>query len=476
MEFLYGYSVAADLQPECRYDQVVEALGGHGELVREPGRAAPALERAFASGKPALVNVLTDPVGGLPAQVEPGLVLRRTGEAEPPGLSRFAGGTRSVPLPDPRNETTRQSRAVPTAQSGRAGVRALKEPCGSDGGRRRYDAASPEPMYRAHMGRLQAATPDPAPSDSSRPSAPKGNPEVVQRLASPLLPFVQSVQRDAVEDVGLAYLGLAQPERLQRRDQDRRAGDDRGGAVGVQAGHPPAARPAASTPAGPACARSRPAPAGSRPPGPGRRAPAPGRWRPARWPCPPRRSRCAPGRARPRARSPAMISRAARPSASVSWCSGGSEARWRSDWRTDPRRVDTWKSGRPARQPDHELRAAAADVDHQHRLVAGVPGGGAEEGQPRLLLAGDDLELEARLGSRTRSRNSWPLSASRTALVATATDRARPPGVGDLPVPGQHVDHALHRVVGQPAAGVHALAQPRDLAAAARRLPPGRRR
>ncbi len=61
MEFLYGYSVAADLQPECRYDQVVEALGGHGELVREPGELRGALERAFASGKPALVNVLTDP-------------------------------------------------------------------------------------------------------------------------------------------------------------------------------------------------------------------------------------------------------------------------------------------------------------------------------------------------------------------------------------------------------------------------------
>ncbi len=61
MEFLYGYSVAAELQPECRYDQVVEALGGHGELVREPGELRPALERAFASGKPALVNVLTDP-------------------------------------------------------------------------------------------------------------------------------------------------------------------------------------------------------------------------------------------------------------------------------------------------------------------------------------------------------------------------------------------------------------------------------
>jgi acetolactate synthase-1/2/3 large subunit len=61
MEFLYGYSVAADLQPELRYDRVVEALGGHGELVRSPDELRPALERAFASGKPALVNVLTDP-------------------------------------------------------------------------------------------------------------------------------------------------------------------------------------------------------------------------------------------------------------------------------------------------------------------------------------------------------------------------------------------------------------------------------
>ena len=61
MEFLYGYSVAAELQPGCRYDQVVEALGGHGELVERPADLTPALERAFASGKPALVNVLTDP-------------------------------------------------------------------------------------------------------------------------------------------------------------------------------------------------------------------------------------------------------------------------------------------------------------------------------------------------------------------------------------------------------------------------------
>jgi acetolactate synthase-1/2/3 large subunit len=61
MEFLYGYSVAADLQPELPYEKVVEALGGHGELVSTPEEMRPALERAFSSGKPALVNVLTDP-------------------------------------------------------------------------------------------------------------------------------------------------------------------------------------------------------------------------------------------------------------------------------------------------------------------------------------------------------------------------------------------------------------------------------
>jgi acetolactate synthase-1/2/3 large subunit len=61
MELLYGYSVAAELRPATRYDQVVEALGCHGELVERPGDVAPAIERAFAAGRPALVNVLTDP-------------------------------------------------------------------------------------------------------------------------------------------------------------------------------------------------------------------------------------------------------------------------------------------------------------------------------------------------------------------------------------------------------------------------------
>jgi acetolactate synthase-1/2/3 large subunit len=66
MEFLYGYSVVADLRPETRYDEVVAALGGHGELVREPGQLLGAFERARASGRPALINVLTDPAVAYP--------------------------------------------------------------------------------------------------------------------------------------------------------------------------------------------------------------------------------------------------------------------------------------------------------------------------------------------------------------------------------------------------------------------------
>jgi acetolactate synthase-1/2/3 large subunit len=61
MQALYGYDVAAELQPGCRYDQVVAALGGAGELVTEAAGIGPALRRAFASGVPYLVNVITDP-------------------------------------------------------------------------------------------------------------------------------------------------------------------------------------------------------------------------------------------------------------------------------------------------------------------------------------------------------------------------------------------------------------------------------
>jgi len=61
MKFLYGYSVAAELRPETPYEKVVEALGCDGVVVSDPAELRPALERAFESGRPTLVNVLTDP-------------------------------------------------------------------------------------------------------------------------------------------------------------------------------------------------------------------------------------------------------------------------------------------------------------------------------------------------------------------------------------------------------------------------------
>jgi acetolactate synthase-1/2/3 large subunit len=61
MQALYGYDVAADLQPETRYDEVVRALGGAGEIVHRPADVGPALDRAFDSGVPYLVNAVLDP-------------------------------------------------------------------------------------------------------------------------------------------------------------------------------------------------------------------------------------------------------------------------------------------------------------------------------------------------------------------------------------------------------------------------------
>ena len=66
MQAMYGYDVAADLQPGLQYDRVVQALGGAGETVEKSADLGPALERAFDAGVPYLVNVLTDPADAYP--------------------------------------------------------------------------------------------------------------------------------------------------------------------------------------------------------------------------------------------------------------------------------------------------------------------------------------------------------------------------------------------------------------------------
>ena len=58
---IIGHATAAELSPGIRYDKMVEALGGYGELVERPEDIRPALDRAFASGLPACINVLIDP-------------------------------------------------------------------------------------------------------------------------------------------------------------------------------------------------------------------------------------------------------------------------------------------------------------------------------------------------------------------------------------------------------------------------------
>ena len=43
------------------YHEMAESLGAHGEKVEDPNEIRPALERAFASGKAAVVNVIVEP-------------------------------------------------------------------------------------------------------------------------------------------------------------------------------------------------------------------------------------------------------------------------------------------------------------------------------------------------------------------------------------------------------------------------------
>ncbi len=94
MEFLYGYSVAAELRQDTRYDQVVEALGGHGELVREPAELRPGAGARVRVGQAGARQRAHRPERRLPAQ-------GRTGVAGLPSRAcpraSCAGGTSCAP-------------------------------------------------------------------------------------------------------------------------------------------------------------------------------------------------------------------------------------------------------------------------------------------------------------------------------------------------------------------------------------------
>jgi acetolactate synthase-1/2/3 large subunit len=57
---VFGREIGSALR-DTRYDRLAEALGGHGEHVRDLAALRPALQRALDSGVAAVVNVETDP-------------------------------------------------------------------------------------------------------------------------------------------------------------------------------------------------------------------------------------------------------------------------------------------------------------------------------------------------------------------------------------------------------------------------------
>jgi acetolactate synthase-1/2/3 large subunit len=71
-----GKRVVTELAP-TRYDLAAAGFGAHAEHVVEPADLPAALERAFASGLPACVNVMSDP-----SVIAP-VTLRMIGEVRP---------------------------------------------------------------------------------------------------------------------------------------------------------------------------------------------------------------------------------------------------------------------------------------------------------------------------------------------------------------------------------------------------------
>ena len=143
--------------------------------------------------------------------------------------------------------------------------------------------------------------------------------------------------------------------------------------------------------------------------------------------------------------------------------------------------VDRARLDRPSGsgwRPDRELGGAAADVDDQERAVGRVElGGGAQERQPGLLLAAEQLGRTPTAASAA-SKKSSRLAASRAADVAVMRTRSTPWRSRTWRYSRQDGDRALDGLRRQPAGGVDALAQPGDPhepleRAPRRRRPPG---
>ena len=115
------------------------------------------------------------------------------------------------------------------------------------------------------------------------------------------------------------------------------------------------------------------------------------------------------------------------------------------------------------RRARHVLGRAAADVDH-HGLgpfVLRAIRGGAEEGEPRLLVPRDrarvDPEALVQLVSELR-----PVRGVAHGARGDRDHLAHLEPVDHFAIDGERVPHPVHRLVGQPARGIHALPEPGD--------------
>jgi acetolactate synthase-1/2/3 large subunit len=79
--------IGAELGP-TRYDLVAAGFGAHAEFVTEASQIRPALERALASGKPACVNVMTDPNQPHPTSIAMARPAVQDGEVDLPYYGR----------------------------------------------------------------------------------------------------------------------------------------------------------------------------------------------------------------------------------------------------------------------------------------------------------------------------------------------------------------------------------------------------
>jgi len=79
-----------------RYDQAAAGFGCHAEQVIEPADLPGALERAFASGRPACLNVMTD--GSVISPITVAMVGSLAGSPET-GEGQAEGGEGGIKLP-----------------------------------------------------------------------------------------------------------------------------------------------------------------------------------------------------------------------------------------------------------------------------------------------------------------------------------------------------------------------------------------